>query len=304
MIDVTICICTFRRPDGLRRLLRSLRALDICTPSYDVIVADNDASAAGRPVVDQARREGMNVQYVVEPVRGIARARNRSIAPATGEFVAFIDDDEEADPWWLANLYREVNYAGADAGIGAVIPAFGDGTPRWLIEGGFYDRQRPPTGTVLRAKETRTGNALVRRALLERLAGPFDERYNFSGGEDGDMFSRLIGAGARVVAVDSAIVYEHVPYARTRLSWLLQRRFLAGMGAARLDYAGTSAVERRLQSGRVLASAIGWGLVGLLAYPADRGYGFDRLSFSARLLGRFGFLNGLSWHPYLRDSWR
>jgi succinoglycan biosynthesis protein ExoM len=304
MIDVSICIATFRRPEGLRQLLRSLRTLDVCTPSFEVIVADNDAGRTAEPIVAGARAEGMDLQYVVEPVRGIARVRNRSLQPATGEFVAFIDDDEEADPWWLANMYREVTRADADGGIGAVIPRFGDDAPRWLIEGGFYDRLRLPTGTVLRAKETRTGNALVRRAPLMALSGPFDERYNFSGGEDGDMFARLIASGCRCIAVDSAIVYEDVPASRTKVGWLLKRRFLAGMGAARLDYAGCDRAERRRKGAHALAAGLGWAALGLLLYPARRSFGFDRLSLGARMLGRFGFLNGIEYNPYLQDSWR
>jgi glycosyltransferase involved in cell wall biosynthesis len=303
--EVSICVCTFQRPDGLRRLLRSLHRLDPATPTHEIIVVDNDAEMTAEPIVRQARAEGLPVQYLVEPVRGIARARNRSLEPASGEFVAFIDDDEEADPQWLVRLWGEVMRHGDDGGFGPVLPKFNEHTPRWLIEGGFFERPRFPTGTILFAWQTRTGNALVRRRPLMALAGPFDERYDLTGGEDTDLFARLIRCDCRFIAVDSAVVYEHLPPSRTTLRWLLQRRFLTGMGGARLYTATVPAAARaRWQRARPLLSGLGWGVVGLLLWPLFRVYGVNRLALSARYLGRFAFHSGFSFQAYARESWR
>lgn len=305
MTDISVCVCTFRRPDGLRRLLRSLCHLDPVTPPHEVIVVDNDAGMTAEPAIREARAEGLNVQYLVAPVRGIARARNCSLEPATGEFVAFIDDDEEADPQWLVRLWGEVMRHDDDGGVGPVVPKFNDHTPRWLIEGRFFERPRLPTGTLLAAWQTRTGNALIRRQPLMALPGPFDERYDFSGGEDTDLFVRLIDGGCRFIAVDQAVVYEHLPPSRTKVRWLLQRRFLTGMGEARLyDATVPVGAQRRWQRARPLLSGLAWGVVGLLLFPAFRIYGFDRLSLAARYLGRCAFHSGFSFRPYGRDSWR
>lgn len=303
-VDVSICICTFRRPQGLLRLLRSLGRLDPATPRHEIIVADNDAARSGEAAVVQARAEGIAVQYVVEPVRGIARARNRSVAPARGEFVAFVDDDEEVDPQWLVNLCAEVARHGADGAIGPVLPRFHDGAPEWLAAGGFYDRPRPPTGTPLAREGVRTGNALVRRRFLAALTGPFDERFALSGGEDTDLFVRLHALGCRVIAVDSAIVHEHLPPNRVTVRWLLRRRFLIGMGGARSYAAHTPDVSRWRQGALWLTSGLGHGLAGLLVYPASRVHGLTRLTLAARSFGRFAFYSGFSYHPYADDSWR
>ena len=304
MIDISVCICTFQRPDRLLQLLRSLRRQIPATPRYEVIVVDNDADRTGEPAVQQARAEGLDVHYAVEPQRGIARARNRSVAPARGEYVAFIDDDEEADPQWLAQLWGEARRHGADGAIGPVIPMFPEGTPAWLVEGKFFERPRFPTGTVLEAKLTRTGNALVRRRWLTALEGPFDEQCDLTGGEDTDLFVRLLAAGARFIAVDSAIVYEHLLPARATIRWLFQRRFLAGLGGARVDYLRAPAHERRWQGVRHFGLACKWSALGMLALPASRTTGFDRLLRAARMLGRCAFFGGFSYRPYLKDSWR
>jgi succinoglycan biosynthesis protein ExoM len=304
VIEVSVCICTFHRPARLLQLLRSLQCLAPGTPRFEVIVVDNDPERTGEPAVSQARANGLEVHYAVEPVRGIARARNRSVAPARGEYVAFIDDDEEADPQWLANLLPEVLRFGADGGIGPVIPKFSDGTPRWLIEGGFFERPRLPTGTILGAKRTRTGNALIRRRLLTALPGPFNDGYDLTGGEDSELFRHLVAGGARFIAVDSAIVYEHLSSQRTTIRWLLQRRFMNGMSGARLDYTGAAARPRGWRRVELVASTCKWGVLGLAAFPFSRTYGLDRLALAARLLGRVAFLSGFSYRPYLSDSWR
>lgn len=303
-IEVSICCCTFRRPAGLARLLQSLRSLDSASPSHEVIVVDNDAHASAQPVAEAARLEGMQVKYTIEPARGLARARNRSLELAAGDYVAFIDDDEEAAPRWLLELWEEVVRSGADGGIGPVLPTFAAGAPRWLVEGGFFERGRPPTGTPLKAELTRMGNALVARRPLIALRGPFDERYNFTGGEDGDVFARLIGAGCRFVAVDSAIVFEYLTPRRTTVRWLLKRRVRTGIDQSRLAAAAAPTQWGRLRSVVSFARAFKEGLIGLLLLPVARASGLRCMLRSARHIGHVMFLNGLSCRPYLEDSWR
>lgn len=305
MIDVSICICTFRRPAGLLRLLRSLARLEAATPPHEIIVVDNDAGRSGEPAIRRAAAEGLRVRYFVEPLRGIARARNRAVAPAGGEFVAFVDDDEEVEPGWLLNLCDEVRRHGADGGVGPVVPRFHERTPRWLIEGGFFERPRPATGTALSSRGLRTGNALIRRRALLALHGPFDERYALSGGEDTDLFVRLIADGGRFIAVDSAVVHEHLSPNRTRMRYLLRRRFLVGMGSARFHRSREPELARRgWQRTRWLSSGLALGVSGLVLLPASRTYGMQRLARAARDLGCFAFYAGFSYQPYARDTWR
>lgn len=304
MIAVSICICTFQRPAGLLRLLRSLARLAPGTPPHEIIVVDNDAAGSGAPAVAQARAAGMRITYAVEPVRGIARARNRSVAPARGAFVAFIDDDEEADPHWLMHLYDEVRRAGVDGGIGPVLPCLPAGTPHWLVTGGFFDRPRPATGTVLAAGGMRTGNALIRRTQLLALPGPFDECYALSGSEDTDMFARLVRAGTTMIAVDSAIVHEHLTPQRARMRYLLRRRFYAGANSARMYRATQADISRAREGLRWLASGLRLGVTGLVLLPAGRTRAMTRLSLAARDLGRWAHYSGFSFQPYADDTFR
>jgi hypothetical protein len=176
--------------------------------------------------------------------------------------------------------------------------------PPWLIGGEFFERPRPPTGTTLVARGVRTGNALVRRGRRMALRGPFNERYALTGGEDTELFGRLVDAGCRVIAVDTAIVHEHLPPNRTTPRYVLRRRFLAGMGSARVHGARDPAPRLRWERLRWLSSGLAWGISGLMLFPAARTRGVTRLTLAARDLGRFAFHSGFSYRPYGRDSWR
>ena len=81
MIDVSVCVCTFRRPGRSAAVVAlPARARPGRAAHRDHRRRQRRREATAEPAIRQARAEGLAVQYLVEPVRGIARARNRSLA--------------------------------------------------------------------------------------------------------------------------------------------------------------------------------------------------------------------------------
>ena len=102
---VSVIVPTHDRPDDLRRCLPSL--LDLRYPHYEVIIVDNAPTlAATADVVRAAQEQDGCVRYVREDRAGPSWARNAGIAVASGEILAFTDDDVEVDPNWLLELVR------------------------------------------------------------------------------------------------------------------------------------------------------------------------------------------------------
>jgi glycosyltransferase involved in cell wall biosynthesis len=299
---ISVCICTCRRPAGLRRLLDSLARLDPATPSHEILVVDNDAGRAGESVVRLLRDGGLSVRYFSEPQRGLARARNRLVSEARGEFLAFIDDDEEADARWLIELWGEVTRRQANGGIGPVLPRFEDSAPRWMIEGRFFERDRFPTGTVLDWHQTRTGNSLIRRSTLTAVDGPFDLAFDHTGSEDTNMFRRVIEAGSRIIAVDTALVHEHLPPQRTTTRWLLRRWFYISFAMPSATAHGL-VPSSHLWAVRNLGLALGYAIAGATVFPVSRIEGLRLLRTAARALGRLARYLGMTYRPYTSDSW-
>ena len=104
---ISVCICTYKRPVPLKRLLDDLKQQETGGLfTFSVVVADNDEEEAGRAAVAEALNSSpFHIAYCAEPKRGIARARNTVIAHAEGDFLALIDDDEFPISTWLLKLF-------------------------------------------------------------------------------------------------------------------------------------------------------------------------------------------------------
>jgi glycosyltransferase involved in cell wall biosynthesis len=226
---VDVCICTYRRPRLLKKLLTCLReqrteSLFTCS----VIVVDNDVGQSARQTVDEFRAQaGWHLRYEVEPVQNIALARNRAVQSATGDFLAFIDDDEYPGPDWLITLVEAQKRWNADGILGPVIPHYETEPPSWVIRGGFYERPSHATGTKLDWKNTRTGNALLRRSLFQEEDNLFRQEFG-GGGEDRDFFRRMIRKGHVFIWCAEAPVYESIPPERFKRSFMLKRALVRG----------------------------------------------------------------------------
>jgi len=270
MDTISICICTFRRRELLQRTLESIARLGLEDFLIEIIVVDNDAQETAKDVVLQFGCAGLPVRYVVEPTRNIALARNRSVHEAAGQFIAFLDDDEEAHPDWLASLYRECRAPGVDGAFGPVIPRFDQLSPMWIVDSGLFDRPRPPTGSLVPWFRARTGNGLVRRAPLLGQPGPFDESFGLTGGEDTDLFRRMIASGAKFVAVDDALVFEHITLSRARAGYLIRRWYRIGGILARFELPERSGVARLWYVCESVYRVIVRTLLGVLLLPASK----------------------------------
>jgi hypothetical protein len=119
-----------------------------------------------------------------------------------------------------------------------VRPHFATPPADWIVRGRFCERPEYPTGTVIGWDESRTGNVLFRRRILDGMAGPFDERFG-TGGEDKDFFQRLAQAGRVFVWCNEAVVRETVPPDRCTRKYLLKRALLRGRNVLKLRVSRT-----------------------------------------------------------------
>jgi succinoglycan biosynthesis protein ExoM len=237
-MNISLCIATYRRPDRLAALLDDLVKQTLLP--IEVVVVDNDASGSAHRVVAWRRQRGtpFPIRYDIQPIKNISLTRNRTVAMAKGEWLAFIDDDERAPPGWLKGLAQTVLRYDADGALGPVEPVLPAQAPAWIQRGHFYDWAHMRTGTLIPANKLRFGNVLLRGSLLRDVTEPFDPAYGLTGGEDGDLLSRLVQRGAGIVWCDEAFVSEPVEPSRLSLSWLLLRALRGGQDFARHRLAG------------------------------------------------------------------
>ncbi len=232
-IDAVVCIPTFRRPDWLTRTLKSLEAQQVDF-GFAVVVVDNDASA---PVgADVARgfltQSGLPGAVVVEPQQGNCHAINAAFGLAlerfpTAQYMLMIDDDEAADPQWLARMVGAARASGADIVGGPVLREFEVPASRGVRQHSLFGSIEAASGPIPIIHGS--GNCLISRRVFENLAEPrFDLRFNFLGGGDMDFFYRSRAAGFSFYWCAEAIIHEFVPKERVSARWLMQRSLRTG----------------------------------------------------------------------------
>ncbi len=308
---------TFARTATLRRCLDALTALDY--PRVEILLVDNRPAAAGQPIEWAELAALPGVRVLAEPAPGASAARNRGLAEATGEVVAFTDDDVIVDRRWLRALAgRLVQEPGADAVTGLVLPQeletaaqvwfeqsgsnfaqrYARGTFR-LGPGRFQllDERRPgrPPSSLYALGELGTGaNLAFRTAALRRLRG-FDTALGpgtpARAGEDLLLFVRLLTGGGRLAFEPAAFVHH-----RHRRSHAELREQLHGYGvgfSAMLTAAVLGEPRHLLGILRVLGPALGRAVRGTgertaprpVAYPSDlhraelRGLAFGPIAY-------------------------
>jgi glycosyltransferase involved in cell wall biosynthesis len=236
---ISVCVCTYKRPSLLKRLLMELdRQGTAGLFTYSIVVADNDEAQSAEATVEECRELcRVAIAYCVEPRRNIALARNMVVANAKGEYVALIDDDEFPAPQWLLTLFKQCNHYKVDGVLGPVVRHFDEVPPAWFRKSSIYDRKIKSTGELVGWEKARTGNVLLRRLIIAEDAAPFRPEYR--AGEDQDFFRRKIDEGYTFIWSADAIVFETIPPARWKRSYILRKATLQGATAALQPNCGT-----------------------------------------------------------------
>jgi len=226
---ISVCICSFRRPKLLKELLDKLNNQRTDGQfAYSVVVADNDPEQSARPVVKAVSCSSrVRLTYCSETRQNIALARNKALAHAEGDFIAFIDDDEYPEDDWLLNLFKTCVAYQVDGVLGPVKPYFEADPPEWVKKGRFFDRPNFETGYTLNWDQARTGNVLFKRDLLDTVDVPFRSQFD-TAGEDVDFFRRMMENGRTFIWCREAVVHEVVPASRCNRRYLLRRALLRG----------------------------------------------------------------------------
>ena len=228
-MTLSVVVCTHDRPEDLQRCLAALAALE---DPVEVVVVDSASRVAVGPL------DGVRLIRLEEP--GLSRARNAGLAAATGDLVAFVDDDAAVARDWARRIVEP--FSDADVGCvgGACLPVFVSERPRWLSERllqyAGITRFRERRDASARRDYPFGANVCFRR---ETLAG-FPEDLGRTGsellsGEEVAAIDRVRESGYRVVLEPAAIVHHLVAPERCRSSYFWRRLWWQGVTRARAE---------------------------------------------------------------------
>jgi glycosyltransferase involved in cell wall biosynthesis len=156
---LSVILPTYNRAGSLRHAIKSLLRQMSGTPPYEVIVVNNNSSD-GTPQL-LASIDDPKLRSVTETVQGLSHARDRGLALAGGDIVAFTDDDVEVAADWARTIVEALDANPRVDGVaGRVLPCLTDERPRWLSPARVFDRGAPA--------EAIGTNVAFRRSVLDR----------------------------------------------------------------------------------------------------------------------------------------
>ncbi len=214
-LRVSVVVPTYRRPELLGRCLAALTAQTMAPDSYEILVADDAASAETRRQVEEfSKKATCLIRYLpVTRTHGPAAARNTGWRAARAPIIAFTDDDTVPDTGWLATgagaLERDSELAAVTGQVIVPLPPLPT------------DYQRNEAG--LETAAFVTANCFCRPGILNTLGG-FDERFTSAWREDSDLHFRLLEHGFKLRKVPEAIVIHPVRPAPWGVSLRMQRK--------------------------------------------------------------------------------
>ena len=186
--SVSVVLPTRGRPMLLREAVRSVQGQTL-PPSEIVVVDDGGEGEAERALAPFRRAAGIPVGVVEGPGRGPGAARNAGIAAATGELIAFLDDD---DLWLPQKLEWQVGWFLRRPSVGVVGTLWTEAEGIEGVEGAAGRKpprlRRVSPRALIKANRLATSGVVVRRECVDRC-GRFDESLALA--QDWDLWLRM-----------------------------------------------------------------------------------------------------------------
>jgi len=231
MMDISVIIPTYNRKEGLIKCLRSLISQSYPRDKFEVIVIDDGSRYPVEDALSPLRTQLGNLRYVAQNHKGPAAARNMGVSLSSGSIFAFIDDDCEAHPEWLALMVKaHREHADLIAIGGATLTANQKAS---VVVGQFLstcsiEANLSGTSEVIFFP---TCNVSCKRSLFS--SQKFDEDFPLPGGEDLEFFWRLFHAGYRF-GWDKEIKVVH--YRDDSLASFARQAYIYGRGNLLVKY--------------------------------------------------------------------
>ncbi len=246
---VTVILCTYNRSKDLLKALNGVLASRFDDPvDWEVLVVDNNSHDDTSEVVNEFKRQSPErIRYLFEPQPGKSNALNAGIREASGEIIAFMDDDVVVDPRWLQNLINPLSKAQWSGVGGRILPIQEIPLPGWMTLHGPYSQ----AGVVAagfdlgdRPHELEVApygaNMAYRKSVFKRYGGfrvdlgpspdPNIPRHT----EDTEFGRRVLAGGGRIVYEPSAIVRHPVSADRVKKRYILKWWFDFGRAECRV----------------------------------------------------------------------
>lgn len=244
-LAISAVLCTLDRGPDIEDTLRSMLDQTLPRARFEIVIVDNGSRPENRAILERiARAHAPTLRYVREDQRGLSHARNRGIAEARADLIAFVDDDARVTPAWLATYVEAFAAQPAVDVLGSSVELVHAVEPppwaedwMWPYLGAFDRGDRACELGVLDCP--RGGNMVFRRRVFDAVGG-FSPAFGRRPGslislEEVEICHRAVVAGFRLGYVPGAPLLHLVEAARWRDGWFRERMHWQGRSLAQLD---------------------------------------------------------------------
>ena len=248
-MNISIIICTHNRAHFLKDALQSLMNMKVSTEcNVELLVVNNASSDGTTSVINEffGNSKGFYVKSIFEPRLGKTYALNKAIRDASGEILAFVDDDHIVSDGYL-DAFCKIAKENPSFGLfcGRILPNWDGTEPQWVHDNTLYPIRPFPVPCFdlgNKAIEVRegmftpgAGNLFIRKYVFQTV-GPFSEMlgpkgHNLNGGEDIEFIKRALRSGEKLLYVPEALQYHQVDKSKLTLSYLIKKAYFRSLSA-------------------------------------------------------------------------
>jgi glycosyltransferase involved in cell wall biosynthesis len=276
-------VCTHNRSTLLAPCLESLALQTLPSSDFEIIVVD-DGSTDATPAVCARFKHLPHLRVIQQPNAGLGAARERGWRAGSAPVVAFLDDDAEAPPDWLALALARFDHNAANpfppAALGGPTrgkweaprpPWLDDSLAIWLtVWNPFAEYRESPEEHLFVG-----ANMFFLRSALETVNG-FNAALGRRGAsllshEESELWSRLQAAGFRSAYDPAVWVYHFVPAGRLHRAWFRRRIFWEGVSVTRSGRRQSQSPRPALALAAVCSAFFARQVFAHLAHPARWG---------------------------------
>lgn len=239
-MKLSAIICTYNRekylPMAIDALLHQKR---VVSGDLEIVIINNNSTDKTEEISLSYKENSFKIPviYSTESKQGLSHARNKGIEVATGELLAFLDDDAFADENYVKDVldYFELNPKIQAVG-GRILLHFVENKPAWYTHYlgsllGYFNPWNEPR--FFNKKQYPRGSNMVYRKELFVKYGVFNPELGrigagMLGSEEKEMFQRIYSGDEKIYYLPQAVIYHMVPEERTKTPFL--RRQSVGVG--------------------------------------------------------------------------
>ena len=173
-IEFSIIVCTYNRASMLADCIDSLLNQTADKNRFEIIIVDNNSTDNTEEIAKELVKNHNNIKCFKEPIAGYSAPRNCGWKNATGNIVAYIDDDEIASPYWLESIEKAFQIEKKPDIVGGIcLPKYDAAPPDWFTESMGGTNRNRQKGILNQRNDSYLGcgNIAFKKEVLEQLNG-------------------------------------------------------------------------------------------------------------------------------------